>query len=215
MFTEDELLPISALQHLLFCERQCALIHLEQAWAENRLTAEGRVLHERVHEADTESRGDVRVVRALRLRSLALGLYGVADVVELHRAEDSVAIKGLRGTWKPMPIEYKRGKPKENLCDEVQLCAQGMCLEEQLACSIDGGALFYGTPRRRTTVAFDSVLREATTRAAAKLHELIGSGRTPPPEPGPKCKQCSLRGICLPESMGRSAQRYLAVAVQP
>ena len=121
MFSEDELLPLSALQHLLFCERQCALIHIEQAWAENRLTVEGKNLHAKVHEADDESRGDLRIVRGLRLRSLRLGLVGQADVVEFHKQGDA---------WLPFPVEYKRGKPKPEPCDEVQLCAQAICLEE-------------------------------------------------------------------------------------
>ena len=131
MFTEDNLLPISALQHLLFCERQCALIHLERAWQENRLTAEGRIMHERVHEGGDETRRDVRIVRGLRLRSLALGLVGIADVVEFHRAADGVAVPESAGTWRPFPVEYKRGRPKSEPWDAVQLCAQALCLEEK------------------------------------------------------------------------------------
>ena len=139
MYTEDDLLPISGLQHLLFCERQCALIHLEQVWAENRLTVEGKNMHDRVHEREAESRPGIRIVRALRLRSLRLGLTGMADVVEFHL--DS----GVRSQGLPFPVEYKRGKPKADYSDSVQLCAQAICLEEMLSCTIPAGALFYGT----------------------------------------------------------------------
>lgn len=203
MYSEDQLLPISALQHLLFCERQCALIHIEQVWAENRLTAEGCVLHERVHEAADEVRGDVRIARALRLRSQRLGLVGQADVVEFHRQED--------GQWLPYPIEYKRGKPKINCCDEVQLCAQAMCLEEMLETSVPSGALFYGTTRRRQDVVFDAALRQLTTLTAERLHALIATGVTPPARYEKKCEQCSLMSQCMPKSMasGQSAVRYL------
>jgi CRISPR-associated exonuclease Cas4 len=209
MYSEDDLLPISALQHLIFCERQCALIHVEQIWTENRFTAEGRILHERVHEAAAESRGDVRIVRGLRLRSLQLGLIGIADVVELHRDADSgVAVAGLSGRWRPFPVEYKRGKPKANACDEVQLCAQAMCLEEMLECSIADGALFYGTTRRRKDVAFATALRTVVVNAAARLHTLVASGITPPAQYSGKCDACSLNDICLPE-LHKSARAYL------
>ena len=202
MFTEDELLPLSALQHLLFCERQCALIHVEQVWAENRLTAEGRVLHERVHEAGDEARGAVRIARALRLRSLRLGLIGVADVVEFHRQG---------AAWVPFPVEFKRGKPKPDDTDRVQLCAQAMCLEEMLNEAIPAGALFYGTTRRRLDVDLDADLRSLTEQTATRLHELIAAGVTPPAVYGPKCDNCSLLHLCLPETAarGKSARDYL------
>lgn len=208
-FSEDSLLPISALQHLLFCERQCALIHLEQAWAENRLTAEGRILHDKVHDADAETRGDIRIVRGLRLRSLRLGVTGVADVVELHRDDAGVPVAELSGRWRVMPVEYKRGKPKPDVCDEVQLCAQAMCLEEMMNCAIAEGALFYGTPRRRQIVALDPILRDITMRAALRLHELLESGVTPPAVHEKKCEQCSLSPVCLPQIAGVSAAGYL------
>jgi CRISPR-associated exonuclease Cas4 len=155
MFPESSLIPLSALQHLAFCERQCALIHIEQAWEENRLTAEGRLMHERVHEQDSESRGDLYIVRGLKLRSLKLGLTGVADVVEFHRGETGgVTILGKKGEWRPFPVEYKRGKPKKDSCDEVQLCGQAMCLEEMLGITIGSGALYYGSQHKRHDVAF-------------------------------------------------------------
>ncbi|MCB1057699.1 MAG: CRISPR-associated protein Cas4 [Acidobacteria bacterium] len=220
MYTEDELLPISALQHLLYCERQCALIHLEQAWSENRFTAEGRLLHQRADAGGGETRGDLRITRSLALRSLCLGLSGRADVVELHRVGDDpaaagpgAAIPGLAGFWRPVPVEYKRGRPKHGRYDEVQLCAQALCLEEMLTVPIPEGALFYGQPRRRTRVVFDARLRALTTAAALRLHQLLGGSRVPPPVYGPKCKQCSLEPSCLPKAPRRSARSYLAELV--
>lgn len=202
-YPEDQLIPISALQHVLFCERQCALMYLEQVWDENRLTAEGRILHERVHSGEDESRGDVRIVRGLRLRSLKLGVTGQADVVEFHRQPD--------GSWKPFPVEYKRGRPKPDACDEVQLCAQAMCLEEMLGVSIEEGAIFYGQPRRRHPVVFTTQLRQQTKAAAQRVRELLERGVTPPALYEKKCESCSLIEHCLPKTVGRkkSAARYL------
>ncbi len=205
MYSEDELLPISALQHLLFCERQCALIHIEQVWVENRLTVEGKNLHDRVHEQSTENRPGIRIARGLRLRSLQLGLVGMADVVEFHIARESQCPP------QPYPVEYKRGKPKAGHCDDVQLCAQALCLEEMLGVRIPEGALFYGTNRRRQEVVFDESIRELTARTARRLHELISMGVTPAAEYGPKCGQCSLLELCMPEKAvaTHSVARYL------
>jgi CRISPR-associated exonuclease Cas4 len=204
-YAESDLLPLSALQHLVFCERQCALIHIEQLWAENRLTAEGRQLHERVHEQESESRGDVRIVRGLRIRSLRLGLIGVADVVEFHHQPD--------GAEQPFPVEYKRGRPKPGRCDEVQLCAQAMCIEEMLATPISTGAIFYGQPRRRLEVSLCTGLRDETEALAARLHLLQQSGHTPPPVYEKKCDQCSLLALCLPKAACKRASAYLHRAV--
>jgi CRISPR-associated exonuclease Cas4 len=212
LFDEDSLLPLSALQHLLFCERQAALIHVEQLWAENPLTVEGRHLHERVDGAVGESRGDVRLARALPLRSLRLGLVGKADLVELHRAVEGAVLPGVPGVsgfWRPFPVEYKRGRPKVHHADEVQLCAQALCLEEMLETSVPAGALFYGQTRRRKDVPFDAALRRETTEAAARLHRLFGSGITPPPVREPKCDRCSLFDLCLPAAPSHSARRFL------
>ena len=187
---------------MVYCERRAALIHIEQQWIENRFTAEGRVLHERVHEAGDEARGAVRIARALRLRSLRLGLIGVADVVEFHRQG---------GGWLPFPVEFKRGKPKPDDTDRVQLCAQALCLEEMLKQSIPAGALFYGITRRRLDVEFDAALRALTEQTATRLHELIAAGLTPPAVYGPKCDNCSLLHLCLPKAAarGKSARDYL------
>ncbi len=202
MFSEDELLPLSALQHLIFCERRAALVHIEQAWDENRFTVEGRNLHSKVHEAGDESRGDLRIVRGLRVRSLRLGLVGQTDVVEYHKQG---------GRWVPFPVEYKRGKPKPEPCDEIQLCAQAICLEEMTGAKIPEGAIFYGQPRRRHPVSFDDRLRALTESAAQRLHELIDNGRTPPASFEKKCESCSLLHFCVPKRAGRSksAARYL------
>jgi CRISPR-associated exonuclease Cas4 len=208
MYTEDDLLPLSALQHLIFCERQCALIHIEQAWAENLFTAEGRIMHERVHEEGSESRGTIRIEHGVPLRSLRLGLIGKADVVEFHRREGD--------SWQPFPVEYKRGKPKKDDSDRVQLCAQALCLEEMLDVEVSEGALFYGKNRRRAGVVFDDALRKETEETAVRLHELIASGRTPKPVYTKRCDTCSLAGMCLPKTVGkrRSVQRYLSGATR-
>jgi CRISPR-associated exonuclease Cas4 len=225
MYDESDLLPISALQHLAFCERQCALIHLEGLWAENRLTVEGHHLHDRAHQRETESRGDLRVARGLRLRSLRLGLTGIADVVEFHRlagadegghlpperAPAGVRLPGVGGFWQPKPVEYKRGRPKLGPYDEVQLCAQALCLEEMLGVEVRSAALFYGQPRERLEVALTQAVREQTERLAARLHELIGSGRTPTARYEKKCDSCSLLNLCMPKTTGarKSVDRYL------
>ncbi|MDA1276969.1 MAG: CRISPR-associated protein Cas4 [Verrucomicrobia bacterium] len=206
MFAEEDLLPISALQHLAFCRRQCALIHVEQVWSENRLTAEGRLMHERVHGGGGESRGALRIARGQRLRSLRLGLTGVADVVEFRRPIESAA----GSVWMPFPVEYKRGKPKSGDCDSVQLCAQALCLEEMLGVDVPAGALYYGLSKRRHDVFFDAALRETTARAAHDLHALVVSGITPPPVYEEKCKRCSLLALCMPEVAGsKSARQYM------
>jgi|SRR5579863_4281784 len=215
MFDEDDLFPLSGLQHLMFCERQWGLIHIEQAWGENRLTAEGRVLHDRVHEAGVESRPGVRTARGLRVRSLRLGLVGQADVVEFHRSEDGVVLPDLEGLWRPFPVEYKRGRPKRDACDEVQLCAQALCLEEMFGGEIHAGALYYGQPRRRKEVAFGGELRARTEALARRMHELYRSGATPPAVYEPKCDSCSLIARCMPRLLAKppGVARYLARAL--
>jgi CRISPR-associated exonuclease Cas4 len=203
MYSEDDLIQLSSLQHYAFCPRQCALIHVEQVWAENRLTAEGRIMHEHVHEEGDESRGDVRIERGISLRSLLLGLIGKADVVEYHRQADNI--------WKPFPVEYKHGKPKPDDSDKVQLCAQAICLEEMLNTDIPCGAIFYGKTRRRLDVVFDDALRQETEAAATKTHELIDAGITPAPVYAQCCESCSLMAECMPKTIQkkRSVESYL------
>lgn len=213
MYSESDLLPLSALQHLMFCERQCALIHSEQLWDENVLTIEGRHLHDKVDsQPPVESREDTRIARGLPLRSLRLGLSGKADVVEFHSSASGITLKGVSGLWTPYPVEYKRGRPKRNKCDEVQLCAQALCLEEMLNASIPKGALYYGKTRHRMEVSLGPDLRRTTEETAARLHRLISSGVTPKAAREPKCDNCSLLSLCLPGNSGRrrSAASYLA-----
>lgn len=216
MYTEDDLLPLSGLQHLLFCERQWGLIHLEQIWEENRLTAEGRVLHEKAHEGGVEKRPGIRISRGLRIHSFRHGLSGEADVVEFRPAQDGVALPGTDGLWQPYPVEYKRGKPKQNACDEVQLCAQALCLEEMFGAALPEGSLFYAQPRRRTKVAFTRQLRERTESLASRMHTLHRAGRTPLAPYQPKCDNCSFLHRCLPKLHSRlaSVQRYLDGALE-
>jgi CRISPR-associated exonuclease Cas4 len=213
-YTEDDLLPLSALQRLLFCRRQCALIHIEQAWVENLYTAEGRIMHERVDAGGQAARGDVRVENSVPLRSLRLGVTGKADAVEFHRKTGTGKTK--RVLWQPFPVEYKRGRPKKDNCDKVQLCAQAMCLEEMLDLEIPGGALFYGKTRRRQDVVFDAALRLETENAAKELHELFESRNTPKPVYEKKCETCSFVNLCLPKTIGskRSANSYLNDIIQ-
>jgi len=213
MYTEDDLLPLSGVQHLLFCERQCALIHIEQVWAENVLTAEGRIMHERVHKEGRESRGDVRIEYGMLLRSLRLGLIGKADVVEFHRK--SIFQKANPEEWQPFPVEYKRGKPKKDNSDKVQLCAQALCLEEMLDVEIPAGALFYGRTRRRQDVDFDIALRRETEDAAKRFHELVEVGITPKAVYMRKCANCSLYDLCMPKTVekAQSINSYLVDAI--
>ncbi|HEY2584554.1 MAG TPA: CRISPR-associated protein Cas4 [Tepidisphaeraceae bacterium] len=221
MFSDDDLLPISALQHLLYCERQCALIHLERLWAENRFTVEGRHLHERADAGKREARPGGRTARAVPLWSYELGLFGMADVIEyaaapLATGHSQLATNNPQPTTGnsqpatspvPFPVEYKRGKPKAHDADRVQLCAQAMCLDEMLGVPVPAGALFYGRTRRREDVAFDAALRALTTETAARLHELLAGGQTPPAVyERRKCERCSLKSQCLPRlPAGRAA----------
>ncbi len=207
MYSESDFVALSALQHFVYCPRQCALIHLEQIWTENGYTAEGREMHERVDDGKTSYRSGVRVTRSELLRSAILGVSGVADVVEWHKQNNHE---------EPFPVEYKRGKPKQHDADKIQLCAQAICLEEMLSLHIPSGALFYGQTKRRLDVDFDNALREKTLLAAEGVHDLFRNGITPPPDPGPKCKLCSLQEECLPDLIvkGGSATTYLKKLVQ-
>lgn len=218
MDPEDKLLPLSALQHLLFCERQCALIHIEQQWDENRYTAEGRIIHERVDSGRPETRRDLRLEFGMPLRSLRLGLVGKADVIEFHRIDQPVAGRRTSKTvWQPFPVEYKRGRSKKDDSDRAQLCAQAICLEEMLSVGVPEGALFYGKTKRRLAVVFDSELRTKTESAAARLHELFDARKTPAPIYSKKCDRCSFLESCLPRALhgDKSALRYLRSLMKP
>lgn len=217
MFSPEDCLMISGLQHFRFCRRQWALIHIERQWAENLRTTEGELLHERAHDEQLrESRGDLWIVRGLRVQSLRLGLSGQCDVVEFRRDEQNgVPLAGKEGLWLPYPVEYKHGAPKQNPCDALQLCAQAICLEEMLCCSIPEGALFYGETRRRQRIPFTEELREEVASDAAQMHELYRRGYTPRVKPNKSCNACSLKELCLPRlQRSGSVQTYLRKSLE-
>lgn len=208
-YKEDEYILISALQHYQFCPRQCALIHIEQIWIENRATAAGSVFHHVVHDSGDVSRPGVRISRNLPIGSRRLGISGEADVVEFHPCGD--ASGKIRA---PFPVEYKSGGKKGdgNRADKVQLCAQAFCLEEMLSVPVPEGALFYGRNRRREQVLFDEELRRHTEAVIDATHALLASGATPAAIPTSACEFCSLQAICLPKqsSSPGCVERYLA-----
>ncbi len=207
-YENDELLALSGIQHFAYCQRQWALIHIEKQWSENLRTVEGKQLHERVDNPDFfEARGGILTTRSVPLSSYALGLYGVSDVVELYAVKkDGVIIEGCEGKWKPVPIEYKRGKPKKDIIDEVQLCAQGICLEEMLHTNIDFGYLYYGETKHRAKVVFDKDLRYQVLRLSEQMHDFYAKQYTPIANSNNKnCKSCSLVNICLPKLGSKKA----------
>ena len=187
----DELLPISALNHLLYCERRAALVHVDGVWIENVHTTAGSIVHERVDSAEETNRPGIRVMRALALRSERLGLYGVADVVEFHPRS---------GREQPYPVEYKRGTRRRWSNADVQLAAQAMALEEMMGVAVPEGAVFHAKTQRRRTVRINVALRAQTTAAAARLHELVSTRTVPPPVLNAHCAECSLRPACNPEA---------------
>jgi CRISPR-associated exonuclease Cas4 len=187
---EESMVAISALQHFLFCQRQCGLIHLEQVWSENAYTAEGRIMHERAHDGPAESRGTVRTLRGVSLVCLRLGISGQGDVVEFHK------------DGRVIPVEYKRGKPKAHRADEVQVCAQAFCLEEMLGREVRVGYLYYGQQKRRVEVLLDASLRTLTEATVAGVKEMLRSQRTPSSEyAADRCDACSLLDICQPKAL--------------
>ncbi len=209
MHTQDTLLPLSALQHLLFCERQCALIHIEQVWADNFFTSAGELFHNRVDQISRKKRGDKIQEFGLPIRSLKYGLIGKADSVEFYRNKQG-KLNAI------IPVEYKRGKKKKEDWDRIQLCAQALCLEEMLNFTIEKGFLFYGKDRRREEVKLNTELREKTASLCIKLHALIQSGKTPKAVISSKCKSCSLEPFCKPKSAGRgkSVNRYISQMIK-
>ncbi len=215
-FDEEDYLQLSGLQHFCFCRRQWALIHIENQWAENFRTVDGALLHENVHNQEfRESRGDLLIVRGLSIHSAQLGVSGQCDVVEFHRDESGVPLRGRKGLWLPYPVEYKRGKQKENIADELQLCGQAMCLEEMLCCTISEGALYYGEPRRRTVVCFTPELRGQVQSSLAEMRELYRRRHTPKVKPSKACNACSLKELCLPKLMrSRKVSDYLTDAME-
>ena len=198
----DDYIPLSALQHFLYCPRQCALIHLEQLWAESRHTAEGRLLHERADRPKGERRRGVRTVTAMPLSHAELGITGIADVVEFHAGDAGE---------QPYPVEYKRGRPKAHRADEAQLCAQALCLEDMTGQDIPEGALFYGQRRRRTIVPFDAELRALVATITAEIRACLASGILPAPIYDPaRCEACSLNGLCRPQMARHDCDAWLS-----
>lgn len=200
MYSEENYLMLSGIQHFAFCRRQWAMIHIEQQWAENYRTTAGELMHKKAHEEGAfEKRGNLLTVRGLRISSHELGLSGQCDVVEFHRNENGIELFGYDGKWEPVPIEYKHGTPKENNADELQLCAQAICLEEMFQINIAEGFLYYGENRRRSRIEFTDALREAVKKTAKEMHDLFQRGHTPKVKPTKQCKACSLENLCVPK----------------
>lgn len=214
-YTEEDFLQLSGLQHFKFCRRQWALIHIEQQWAENFRTIDGALMHENAHDTGfRESRGDCVIARGVSVHSPTLGVSGQCDVLEFHRGEEGIPLQGKEGLWQPYPIEYKRGRPREDTGDTLQLCGQAMCLEEMLCCSIPEGAVYYGEVRRRMPVVFTTELRQEVQKAIAQMHDLYHRGHTPKVKPGRACGACSLKELCLPRLMKtRCVAAYLKDAM--
>lgn len=211
MYREDEYLLLSGIQHFVFCRRQWALIHIEQQWSENFRTADGRIMHEKVHDPTfREKRGELIITRAMEISSARLGLSGECDAVEFRQDTNGVQLFGLDGRYSVTPVEYKRGEPKEDECDILQLTAQAMCLEDMLCCEIPFGFIYYGEIRRRIRVDFDGDLRKRTEEVIDEMHQLFSRKYTPKVKRRKVCNACSLKDICLPMICGKSASEYVS-----
>ena len=200
MYAEEDYLMLSGIQHFAFCRRQWAMIHIEQQWVENYRTTAGELMHKKAHdEGSFEKRGDLLIVRGLRISSRELGLSGQCDVVEFHQDKDGIELFGYEGKWNPVPIEYKRGTPKENNADALQLCAPAICLEEMFQTNISEGFLYYGENRRRSKTEFTDDLRQQVKKYSMEMHDLFHKGYTPNAKPTKQCKACSLEELCIPK----------------
>ncbi len=211
-YRTDQLLPLSGIQHFIFCRRQWALIHVERQWQENALTVEGKILHRRADDPFfTEKRKGVIVARSVPVSSRHLGLSGICDVVEFTEASEGVRLPGRAGRYLPAPVEYKRGKKKHNHSDESQLCAQAMCLEDMLAVSVPVGYLYYGQTRRRVSVELTDELRDLVRKSCREMHTYYQRGYTPRVKTSRACRSCSLADICLPKLQDKiiPASRYI------
>lgn len=190
---------LSGIQHYAFCPRQWALIHVECQWADNTHTAIGELTHKRAHdEKKSEMRGDILTIRGMRVSSDTLGITGICDVVEFHRCEDGIILSNREGHWSVYPVEYKKGKPKAHSADELQLCAEAMCLEEMLCCHISEGSLYYGETRSRVTVCLTDELRGEVIHIVNEMHHCMDRGYTPFVSKHKGCSSCSLADLCLP-----------------
>ena len=215
-YTESDYLMVSGLQHFEFCRRQWALIHIEQQWSENYRTTAGELMHKKAHEEmSVEKRGDIIIMRGLRISSMKLGLAGQCDVVEFQKNSNGITIHGYDGSWVPIPVEYKRGTEKEGCEDRVQLCAQAICLEEMFLTEIPKGFLYYGENGRRTEVKFDDSLRNHVTEISEQMHNLYKRGTTPKVKFGKKCRSCSLNELCMPKlNKQTDVEKYIAVMME-
>jgi CRISPR-associated exonuclease Cas4 len=203
---DSEPIPLSALQHAVYCLRQAALIHLERLWAENRFTAEGHVLHISADKPGARKARGMRRVTALSLASKRLGIAGKADLVEFRAGKDGEIA---------FPVEYKRGKPKLHRADEVQLCAQGLCLEDMTGHAVPEGALYYAETKRRVIVPFDVSLRQLTEQTIAQLREVFATEKTPPAiYRADRCRACSLLELCRPKSASKPVRRWRAHMIE-
>lgn len=216
VYKDEEYLQLSGLQHFAFCRRQWALIHIENQWAENFRTIDGAIVHQNAHDAGfEESRSDRYITRGVSVYSSQLGVSGQCDVVEYHRGSTGIPLRGKEGLWQPYPVEYKRGSPREDTGDALQLCGQAMCLETMLCCEIPEGALYYGEIRRRAVVPFTGELRSQVRELLAQMHDLYRRGYTPKVKPSRSCGACSLKELCLPKLMkNRSVADYLKAAME-
>jgi len=214
-YREEDYLAISGIQHFCFCSRQWALIHIEQQWDENRLTAEGELIHNRAHDRQAdEKRGDRICSHGMPVFSSELGVRGVCDVVEFTRCNEGVSITGRDGKWLPVPVEYKHGDGCAKKADELQLCCQAMCLERMFCCEIADGFLYYHEVRRRVRVPLPAELRQQVIEMLSEMHRLYARGYTPRVKHRPGCKSCSLKEICLPKlEKTRSASAYIKSAL--
>lgn len=216
-YTSDDLLPLSGIQHFLFCRRQWALIHVEQQWKENVLTAEGRIMHNRADDPFfTETRNGVITARSVPIASYRLGLSGVCDVVEFAASPDGVKLPNRDGLYLPTPIEYKRGKEKRDHSDETQLCAQAMCLEEMLSTNIPHGFLYYGETRHRVQVELTTELRTLVQDMVDEMHNYFTRGYTPKVKTSKACRSCSLADVCLPVLQEKviAASKYIQQQIE-
>ena len=215
-FSTEDLLPLSGLQHFQFCRRQWALIHIERQWKENVLTIEGKLLHQRVDDPFfSEVRNDVIITRSMPISSYRLGLVGVCDVVEFILSDEGVNLHGHKGKYLPVPVEYKRGTQKQDACDEVQLCAQAICLEEMFSTNIPKGYFYYGENRRRFEVDLNQELRQLVEKITSEMHNYFQRGYTPKVKPSKACHSCSLADICLPGLQEKviSAKKYIQLQI--
>lgn len=210
MYTEEDFIQISSLQHYVYCPRQCGLIHVEDVWADNVFTVRGEILHEKVDTDTYETRGTLKTVRGLRIHSQRLGIVGRCDVVEFSKSKDTADATEV------LPVEFKSGQPKDDISDKVQLCAQVLCLEEMLNTRIQRGAFFYGKIRRRQVIEINEQLRSETENIIVSVHEIVSKKMVPSAKHSEKCRNCSLENVCMPKAMNeRKLGQYMKALYTP